>query len=185
LEDYSREGTSSFSFKNNFGGEAWVKIKPEQMKYYLVIFSIGVLLTITANAQNERIYMWYNGDENKPFPAVLLATDSLSFKKDTIGAACYLISSKEFFLIRSFFLKDSLGLDEEYKSAAKASYDFSIFGGRSLLYFFTDNLKLVKVRLDRILEILKDNPLHAMIGERFNSIYLRLRGKSFSVLDIE
>jgi hypothetical protein len=145
------------------------------MKLLVSKIILTLLISIKLNAQSESIYMWFNGDQNKPIHILLFATDSSEFRKDTLRAFHYIITQKEFLQIREFFLCESVAINGKFKSSGNVSFDFTLFGYDSRLMFFTANLDLVRLRLETILKILKGNPSRSAIEQRFNSLYLDLK----------
>ncbi len=60
--------------------------------------------------------MWHSGDQDKPMPTILLASDSALLKSDTIAIYKYFITGKEFLDIRNYFLNQSLLTDSSFIS---------------------------------------------------------------------
>lgn len=125
--------------------------------------------------------MWFNGDQDKPLPAILLAVDTSVIKKDTIASYKYLINEMEYAEIRGVFLKENIAVDSNYSSRDLNSFDFTIVGAESYLTFFTKRASLLETRFMRILEALKRNSQHDALKRNFDNILSRVRAlKTFT-----
>lgn len=106
------------------------------MRVLLTFLIVVLTFSISSSAQEKKINMWFNGDQDKPMPVILLAVDTSVLKKDTIATYKYLINQMEYAEIRSIFLKENIAVDSNYSSSYLNSFDFTIIGAESYLVFF-------------------------------------------------
>lgn len=144
------------------------------MKVRLTLLVVVLVFTMSSSAQENKIYMWFNGDQDKPMPTILLAVDTSSLKKDTIAIYKYLISQMEYVEIRSIFFKENIASDSIQNSSYLNSFDFTILGTGSYLIFFTKKLSLLEMRFLKMLEALKLNPQYDAVKRNFNNVLSRV-----------
>jgi hypothetical protein len=144
------------------------------MRVLLTFLIVVLTFSISSSAQEKKINMWFNGDQDKPMPVILLAVDTSVLKKDTIATYKYLINQMEYAEIRSIFLKENIAVDSNYSSSYLNSFDFTIIGAESYLVFFTKKVGLLEMRFNRILEALKLNPQYDALKRDFKNILSRI-----------
>lgn len=145
------------------------------MRVQITFLIIVLAFAISSSAQEKKVYMWFNGDQDKPMPVILLAIDTSVIKKDTIAAYKYLINQMEYAEIRGIFLKEDIAVDSNYSSSDLNSFDFTILGAESYLIFFTKKVSLLEMRFMKILEALKLNPQYDALKRDFNNILSRVK----------
>jgi hypothetical protein len=144
------------------------------MKIHSALLFLMLAFSANGSAQENKIFMWFSGDQNKPMPVILLAVDSSSLKSDTIAIYKYLISQSEYGEIRVILLNENFAADSNYISTKLASFDFTILGRGSYMIFFTKKLSLLEKRFSGILEILKLNPHYDAVKRNTNTVLSRL-----------
>lgn len=144
------------------------------MKTHFILLAVITTFAIRANAQGVRLHMWFNGDQDKPMPSILLAVDSFSLKEDTIAVYKYLISQQEFLEIRNIFF-DRAASDSIDNSVLSASFDFTIIGAGSYSTFFTKSLGLLEKRFVRILGVISNNFQYEAVKRNMNDVLSRLK----------
>ena len=147
------------------------------MRIKLAVFLIAFAGYTSGFAQERKVYVWYNGDQDKPILPILLAVNKKTLETDTIAFYKYLIDQSEYLNIRQFLSSDTVTFDPNFKWQNFDSVDFTIIEQGSYMVFFTKKIRSLERRVSKVLEILKSNPNYLIIKDRLETLTSRVEGK--------